>query len=245
MPRPPMLDRRRRPSLRVAAASLTVILLALAGCGSAPVAYQGLASAGHLRPADDADTPFLFRSPTADLAGYSKILIDPVSVYDGPDGQFGSVSREDRAAIAAYMREKFTETLGRRYQVVTEPGPGALRLHLTLTGIEVNVPVISTVSHLVPAGLVINTALQVADRNGTFFGSVSYAAEVSDAATGELLYAYVTRQTPDALDVTASFGSLAAARTGVRIGARQLREQLSQFVAVAGGPTPGSTAGTR
>jgi hypothetical protein len=59
-------------------------------------------------------------------------------------------------------------------------------------------------------------------------GYPSYAAELSDASTGKLRYAYITRQTPDALDVTASFGSLAAAREGVRIGTTHLRDQLTK-----------------
>ena len=45
---------------------------------------------------------------------------------------------------------------------------------------------------------------------------------------GALLYAYVTKQSPDALDVTASIGYLDAAKTGARIGARHLLKELSQ-----------------
>jgi hypothetical protein len=158
-------------------------------------------------------------------------LIEPVTIYTGDDAQFGSVSEEDRKLIAAYMQQKFTGLLSSKYQIVAAPEPGTLRLHLTLTGIETSTPVISAVSHLTPVGLVINTGLQASNRNGTFLGSVSYAAELSDAASGTLLYAYVTRQTPDALDATASFGSLDAAREGVRIGARHLGERLAAGVA--------------
>jgi hypothetical protein len=221
------LNRRHRP-LFVAASSAIVISLALAGCASSPVDYQGLASANQLQRVKDDEEPFQFHNSDAQFANYSKILIDPVTVYTGTDAQFGSHSQDDRKAIAAYMQKTVEETLGKRYQLVNAPGPNTLRLHLTLTGIETSTPVISTLSHLLPVGLVVNTGLQVTDHNGTFFGSVSYAAELSDASTGELLYAYVTRQTPDALDVTASFGSLAAAREGVRIGANHLRDQLAK-----------------
>jgi hypothetical protein len=222
------LNRWRRAPL-AAASSAIVISLALAGCASSPpVDYQGLASANQLQPVKDNEEPFQFHNPDADLTKYSKILIDPVTIYTGTDAQFGSTSQEDRQAIANYVQKTFQKTLGKRFQLATAPGPDTLRLHLTLTGIKTSTPVISTLSHLAPAGLVVNTGLQVTDHNGTFFGSVSYAAELSGAATGELVYAYVTKQTPDALDVTASFGSLAAAREGVRIGATHLRNQLAK-----------------
>ena len=83
-------------------------------------------------------------------------------------------------------------------------------------------------SHLLPIGLAVNGGMQAAGRNGTNFGSVSYAVELSDGVLNELLYAYVTKQTPDALDVTASFGYLDAAREGVRIGAKHLQADLSK-----------------
>lgn len=214
--------------------ALSIFLILLAACSTpAPVAYQELASAAQLKPVKDAEQPFQYLSPTVELARYPKLLIDPVTVYLGADGQFDDVSPEDRRAIADYMQRKFADALAARYQLVTAPEPGTLRLHLTLTGLETSTPVVSTVSHLAPVGLALNTGLEADGDNGTFFGSVTYAAELSDATSGALLYAYVTRQTPDALDVTASFGSLAAAREGVRIGAAHLAKRLAAGVAAS------------
>jgi len=45
--------------------------------------------------------------------------------------------------------------------------------------------------------------------------------------TGELLYAGISKETAHALDVTASFGSLDAAKAGVRRGAGHLRDDLA------------------
>jgi hypothetical protein len=208
------------------AALLLPLLVAACASSSSPVAYQGLESATRLKPVKDDEAPFQYCDAAADFGRYRAIEIDPVVVYEGADQQFGSVSAEDRRAVADYMRAQFGEILGARYAPAAVPGPDVLRLRLTLTGIETSTPVISTISHLMPVGLVVNGGLQAAGRNGTFFGSVSYAAELSDSATGTLFYAYVTRQTPDALDVTASLGSLAAAREGVRIGAAHLRDRL-------------------
>ncbi len=208
---------------------VSLVALTAAGCAaSSPVAYRDLASAPQLQPARDDDAPFQYRSPTAALGSYTSLIIDPVAVYAGPDAQFGSTSAADRRAIAAYLGQTFATALASVLPVVDKPGPGTLRLHLVLTGLEASTPVVSTLTHLAPFGLVLNTGLEAAGGNGTFFGSVSYAVELSDAVTGALVYAYVTRQTPDALDVTASLGTLDAARTGVRIGARKLREALAK-----------------
>lgn len=209
-------------------------LLLLAACAPspAPVAYRGLESAQRLQPVKDDEAPFQYCDKAADFSRFEAVEIDPVAVYEGDDSQFGPVSAEDRHAIADYMKSQFAEVLGAKFAPAAAPGPQVLRLRLTLTGIETSTPVISTLSHLMPVGLVVNSGLQAAGRNGTFLGSVSYAAELTDSASGTLLYAYVARQTPDALDVTASLGSLAAAREGVRIGAAHLRDKLGASCSV-------------
>ncbi len=100
------------------------------------------------------------------------------------------------------------------------------RLHLTLTGLETSTPVVSTISHVVPVGLLVNAGLGASKHGGTFFGSDFHAAEVYDATTGELVYASVSRRTPFALDITSSIARLDAAKKGVRLGAQDLSEEL-------------------
>jgi hypothetical protein len=199
----------------------------IAGCASvSPPGYRELAFARQLQPTGANEVPFQFRHPSADLRRFSKLVIDAVTIYDGADAQFAGVSPEDRKIIADYMQQTFAEVLGERRRIVRTQEPGAARIRLTLTGIEGNTPILATVIRLIPIGLAINAGAQVAGREGTFLGSVSYAVEVSDASTGDLVYAYVTRQAPAALDITSSVGFLDAAKTGVRVGARRLRDEL-------------------
>ena len=242
----PMRSAQPRVVWHTASAALLMGAVMVAGCASStpPVAYQQLPSAPLLRPVKNSEEPFQYRSATADLRGYSKLVIDPVTIYGGPDAQFASVSQEDRQIVADYMRRTFIEVLGKRYRIVAAPEPGAARLHLTLTGLETSTPVLSTISHVLPLGVVANGVRKADGDNGTFFGSVSYAAELFDASTGDLLRAYVTKQTAGALDVTASVGSLDAARSGVRIGARQLRDELTKDAMPGAVPQPARAEAT-
>jgi hypothetical protein len=200
-----------------------LMALVLTGCGTSPIIYNELQSAPRLGAANDPERPFQYRGDVATLAKYTKIIIEPVHIYRGSDAQFGrKINEVDRIMIADYMLNIFSRTLGQGFEIVRSPAADAATLRLTLTGLERTRPVIAAVSHLTPAGAVVNTADEVAGYNGTGYGSVSYAIELSDSLTGRLLYAYVTKQYPDALDVTAAFGDLAAAKTGIRIGARHL-----------------------
>ena len=204
-------------------------LVSASGCSSTkPVAYEDLPTSSQLKPANKGHDAFLYARSSTDIGKYQAVIVDSVTVYTGKDSQFGAVPEEQRRAIADYMQRQFTEALGKKWQIVDSADSGTLRLHLTLTGIEKSTPVVSALSHVLPAGLLINSGLQLSDHNGTFLGSVSYAADLYDAQTGELIYASISKETPHALDLTSSFGRLDAAKAGIRLGAKHLRDNLSK-----------------
>ncbi len=207
------------------AASATT--LALAACATTPPPSQALSSSAYLRPTSDKSRPYAYRRPDADFAAYSRVMIPPTAIYAGADAQFGNMSAADRQVLAVYMHREFSRVLGRRFQLVGQPGPGTLRARLTLTGAEASTPVLSTVSHVLPVGLVVNAGAQATGGRGTFSGWVSYAVEIEDAQAGTLLYAHVASRSANALDITANFGGLDAAKAGVRSAADQLDKELA------------------
>lgn len=204
---------------------------ALAGCATQPVRYQGLASAAQLaaNPQDKGGhIPFAYAASNTDWSRYGAFILDPVLIYAGADGQFRDVSEKDKRELAGYMQEQFAGALKTRFTAANTPGPNILRVRVTLTGVETNVPVLGTVSKLVPAGAVMNTVQTVRDKQGMLSGSVSYAVEIYDSPSNSLLRAYVSKQYPAAANVFESFGELDAARAGIRKGADDLLVQLGR-----------------
>jgi len=208
---------------------LTAAALLLAACGSAePVAYTDIASSPQLLPnMDDSSGRMPYRyTTTVDWRTYSRVIVDPVAIYRGRDNQFGDMSESDRAVLAGYMQAQFTEKLRRRFQLAVDPAPNTLRVRLTLTGAATTTPVLGPLSRFDLAGGVYNGVQSVRGGEGTFTGSVVYAVELYDASTNRLLGAYVSKQYPNSLNIGASFGALAAAKTGLEKGADALVAQL-------------------
>jgi hypothetical protein len=202
---------------------------ALAGCATTqPVAYQALASASGLAPNPEKDghVPFRYSADDSDWSKFTGVILDPVSVYSGPDQQFGNTSETDKRGLADYMQAQFAQALKTSYALVTAPGPNILRIHVTLTGVEATTRGLSPVTKIVPVGLIINAVQTARDKQGAFTGSVSYAVEIEDSASHRLLRAYVSKQYPAAENIAASFGKLDAAETGIRKGAQALLTQL-------------------
>lgn len=204
----------------------TVTLSACAGPQPAP--YRDLAAAPYLKPNADDTTgkiPFLY-SENSDWSKYRSILIEPVTVYDSADEQFGKLPMQDRTALAQYMQKRFAEALAKRFTLVELPGTDTLRLKLVLTGAGTTTPVLSTLTRFDLSGGVYNGVQAVRGGGGLFTGWVMYAVEIRDGSSGRLLEAFEAKQFPNAYNLPATFGALTAARTGIDKGAETLAEQL-------------------
>jgi hypothetical protein len=125
------------------------------------------------------------------------------------------------------MQDQFAERLRTRFALVNNPGPGTLRLHLTLTGAKDTTPFLGPFSHLDVGGNVINAAQAVRGREGTMAGSVNYAVEIYDAASNRLLSAYVTKQYPNAMNAGATFSVLKGSKVGIDKGVDALLAELN------------------
>lgn len=200
----------------------------LAACaGPQPVPYTGIGASAYMKPNTEDDSgkvPYRY-STQANWATYSKVIIDPVAIYQGADNQFGQMSDSDRGALAQYIQAKFTEALSKRFAVVSTPSPDALRIKLTLTG-AAGTSLLGKFAHIDMSGNVYNGVQAIRGEQGFESGWVMYAVEIHNSTDNRLLEAYETKQYPNAVNINAAFGTLAAAKIGVDKGADFLVSQL-------------------
>jgi len=161
--------------------------------------------------------PYRYSTPV-DWRTYNRIIIDPVVIYQRTDRQFGDMSEDDKADLAAYMQARFAEKLLTRFTLAHDPAPNTLRLRLTLTGAATTTPVLGTLSRFDIAGGLYNGVQAIRGGEGTLTGSVIYAVEIYDTPTNRLLSAFITKQYPGSLNIPASM----AAKTGIEKGADAL-----------------------
>ena len=210
-------------------AATIALCTALAACSTLqPVPYSGIASSSKMRMNQRDTTGRMPYEYKADInwARYTAFIIDPVAIYGGADNQFEKISEEDKENLATYMQAMFTEKLSKRFRNSVVPGNETLRIKLTLTGAKANTNVLNTVMHFDLLGGPYNAVQAARDKEGMLSGSVSFAVEVHDSATNALLGAYVAKQYPNAWNLTAGMGSMAASEVGVQKGAEQLLAYL-------------------
>jgi hypothetical protein len=161
-----------------------------------------------------------------DWSRYSRVMLDPVIIYRGPDQQFEDVTEQEKEGLAVNMRRQFSSKLMPRFALTNAPGSSTLRIRLTLTGAKTTTRGLSTFMRFDLAGGPYNAVQAARGKEGAFTGSVSYAVEVFDSTTEELLMAYVSKQYPNAWNLGATFGRMNAANVGLEKGAEDLLAQL-------------------
>ncbi len=213
---------------------LGVCILSTA-CATKPVLYQDLPSSAHLRSTsarvDDERVAFNTDLKPGDLNAYASIIMEPARIYRGRDGQFGNLSEQSRAELARHADHHFNRELARRHLLVALASKGSLRMRVTITGAQGSIPVIATATKLTPVGLALSGLRFIRDKEGNFSGAVMYAVELFDAGTGKLVYAFVTRQYPNALNIPATILPLGAAKAGIERGASTAAAALKALMA--------------
>lgn len=129
-------------------------------------------------------------NPSANWRQYTKVIVDPVTFW----GDSGKVSAAEQQALADHFYQVLREQLGKRFQLVDEPGPGAMRVQVALTDVEPATPGLRTISTVVPQVRILNTLKYAATGTYAFVGGAQGEAKLTDAVTGQLLGEAVDRR---------------------------------------------------
>lgn len=200
------------------------IFALLAGCASMPqTALEDKEAYSKVEPSSEFRNTLIYVKPGVDANKYKKFCIDPVQIYRGDDAQFGSITDEQKQKMADFIRDEFIKALKKDFEVVDRPGPGVLRIKFILAGIQETVPPLAAVTHALPAGLVMNLGLSAAHMKGSFMGSVVFGGELYDGETGKLEAAFLTKNSPNAMNIAAVFTGFDAAKQAVTDTAEKFR----------------------
>ena len=217
----------RQSNLRILVPAAAAFALLVCGCASKPATPE-LVNVSGMIPITDTklSTTRAYETPTFDRSHYHGILIDAADLYRGPEADFGRTSTADQEMLAAKLTAEFRRVLAPDFNVVNAPGPGIVRVHLTLMGIDESRPVLSTALRLTPVGLVMSAAHTVRDKPANFTGSINVAGVAYDSQSGQVLAAAQSIISPAAVDVTSGLTPLRAAELSTTRAADAFRDYL-------------------
>lgn len=142
-------------------------------------------------PGSGQEAMLAYTNMTANFTSYSKIMIAPVTYWADDDSKLPA---NEQQILCNYFYSVLTQTFGKNFTVVDEPGPGVAKLTVALTDASSAVPVLRTISIVVPQAHALN--LIKAGLTGTyaFVGSATGEAKLTDSVTGQLLAAWADQR---------------------------------------------------
>jgi hypothetical protein len=133
----------------------------------------------------------VYTNMNANFTSYSKIMVAPVTFWAADDSK---VSASDQQALCNYAYNVFVQDLGKNFTIVDQPGPGVLKLSVALTDATSAVPVLRSISVIVPQARALSTIKMAATGTFAFVGSAEGAAKLNDSVTGQLLAAWADKR---------------------------------------------------
>jgi len=142
-----------------------------------------------LQPGKEGEALLRYRNPEADWASYKKILLEPVTIWQGPDSKFTSEQREDLQRLVDGFYNLLYVKLSKDYEMVNKPEADTMRIQAAITHGEGSVTGATVVSKVVPQARLVNAVWTLGSGKPAFAGEISIDAIVKDAQTGKLLAA--------------------------------------------------------
>ncbi len=187
--------------LRLVACAIAV-MFALGACAtddtSKPSFSGFLGDYSKLKPDPQFDDALRWANPNVSLAGYSSFIVDPVVVQFAPNDEGTALSPDELKELTDHFRNEAIAALSEKFKVVSEPGPGVLRIRTAITSVETTTPILN-----------IHPAMKL---TGLGLGGASMEAEAIDSVSGERIVAIVDSQQGNRMSIAEGLQTLGHAK---------------------------------
>jgi hypothetical protein len=209
----------------------------MAGCASEPPLPDQVevmrprpalpADRTQMKPGPEGSELLYYQDVDAESSRYGSVLIEPITLWCGD--MTLDIAPEDQTVLSQYMYEVLKHHLGQDFTIVDQPGPGVMRLRISVIDFG-NAPTgMHTVSAM-PLPPALNQAVrQLSSGAYSFTGSAQSQGEVTDSISGERLLAWVDQRIGGGSRKTAALWQWSDANAAIDYWAETLTARLAQW----------------
>lgn len=138
--------------------------------------------------AQDPDRPgaMIWEKPGFDRAAYTRVMIEPVTVFISPESEYKGLNADDLKALADGFRETVTKTLEPEVPVVNQGGAGVMYIRAALTNVKVAKKKRGLLGYT-PIGFVVTTTASAVSGPSLTLKDAALEIEIYDPVSGERL----------------------------------------------------------
>jgi hypothetical protein len=149
-----------------------------------------------LVPGEPGRADLVYFNPKVPLSNYHKIMIDPVTIWAGPNSAFNNVPADQQRALANAAFADVYDALKGYCDMVQTASPGTIHFHFALVDIKEPNAVINTVATYAPYASSAYSLASFAFNHGVgyFAGTATGQGFATDAMDGTLLWQAVDKR---------------------------------------------------
>ena len=136
--------------------------------------YEGI------KQTDEYMVEWAFINEKADFKSYDKIVLDYVVFFVKEDAEYKGLQLTELQQLADTFHKSVIKALSDKYQFVSKPGPGTMRIRLALTDVEPIKIAINSLTSIVPVGVALNIVKVGVTGTSIGVGRTSMEAEIFD-----------------------------------------------------------------
>lgn len=179
--------------------ALVVLLWLLCGCATTeqtrsvePSGFLG--DYGQLRAGRQDEALLVYLRPDTDFSRYDAILLEPVTLWKGPDSDLSSVPADELKQLTDHLETAMRRQLALDWALVDGESPEALRIRVAITEARMSKPVLDFVSTVLPPARLASELGHLATGTHAFVGRAAIELEILDSMSGRRLVAAVDKR---------------------------------------------------
>ena len=216
----------RHPVTTMVPLCLCLLLGACAGIpggsgGNSGPQYSGfLNDYSRLQPVIDDPTAMAWLDPAVDFSRYDKVLLERIQVaLSNDNNNYRAIDPTELTVLTEYFHDALVRELSGRYPVVTDPGPGVLRVRIAITELVPTKPEASVVMTVVPYASLGELALGAVEGGETdplgYLGNTGIEVAFLDGQSNQVVAQFVDHRAGQKVVIDTSGGLSGAIGTGV------------------------------
>ena len=184
-----------------------------------------------LTPGGAGRADLVYLDPNANFASYRNVLIDPVTIWAGPNSDLNSVPADQKRALANAAYSDIYNALKGHCHMVQKAGANTLHLRFALVDTKIPNAALDTVATYAPYASTAYSLASVAFNNGVgyFSGTATGEGYATDASSGKLLWEAVDKRGGTTAVVANTFDNWRDVRHVFEAWGVQLRERLQEL----------------
>jgi hypothetical protein len=149
-----------------------------------------------LAPGGPGKADLVYLDPNANFPSYHKVLIDPVTIWAGPNSELNSVPADQQRALANAAYSDIYNALKGSCQMVQKAEPNTIHLRFALVDTKEPNATINTVATYAPYASTAYSVASFAFNKGVgyFSGTATGEGFATDATSGKLLWEAVDKR---------------------------------------------------